>query len=257
MAGFRFIEHGDRHLPVLLLANSLCANDSMWDAQVEAWSKHRRILRFNYAGHGPYGVPVAYTDAAPLAEFLMKALDDAEVHEFDFVGLSLGGMLGLAIAGVAAGRLRGMVVANGRIHQTDQGRALWAERIAKVRAHGVASIVDETIDRWFTAQFLERRPSAIERTRSMMRGVSAAGYCAAAEIVRSFDGRSNLNKLPARTLFLAAAQDTAAPAAHLEEFARFAGSEFVCLADCAHLANVECPAEFNRTVSDFLAQRPV
>ena len=43
--------------PVLMLANSLGTNLTMWEAQVEELSHHFSLLRYDARGHGRSSVP--------------------------------------------------------------------------------------------------------------------------------------------------------------------------------------------------------
>lgn len=255
MANFQFFEDGGADRPVLVLANSLCASQAMWDPQITAWSAHFRVLRFNYAGHGSHGMPVAFTDAPTMADFLLDALRRQGVERFHFAGLSLGGMLGLQLAARAPERLQRLVIANCRAHQPDAAQAMWTERIQTVRREGTQAVIEGTLARWFTQGFHTRDPQAVERTRQMMRGVSANGYQAAAALVRDFDARALLARIAAPALVIAGAQDAAAPADHLQDVARqLGGASYLCLDPCAHLANVERSADFTAEVLGFLCR---
>jgi hypothetical protein len=47
-----YVLEGKLGAPVLLVANSLGANYSMWDPQIAEWKKNFQVLRYNYRGHG-------------------------------------------------------------------------------------------------------------------------------------------------------------------------------------------------------------
>lgn len=42
---------------VLVLSNSIGTDLSMWDPQIEAFTKHFRVLRYDSRGHGASSVP--------------------------------------------------------------------------------------------------------------------------------------------------------------------------------------------------------
>lgn len=257
MTQFQFQQDGDSAQPVLLLANSLGATAAMWDAQVSAWSSHYRVLRFNYAGHAGHGnscVPVAYTDGRALAAFLLAELDRLEVQNFRVVGVSLGGMIGLQLAALAPARVERLVVANSRFFQEPAGKAMWNERIAKVHADGVASIIDVTLERWFTEAFQMSHAPTMQGIDRMLREVSNEGYGAAAAMVRDFDARPDLGAIQCPVLVVSGAQDAAAPAAHLSVLAELLGAPHLKLDPCAHLSNIECETPFTARVSEFLKQ---
>jgi 3-oxoadipate enol-lactonase len=47
---YRFDGPADK--PVLLLSNSIGTDLSMWDPQIDPFSKHFRVLRYDSRGHG-------------------------------------------------------------------------------------------------------------------------------------------------------------------------------------------------------------
>ena len=70
---------------------------------------------------------------------------------FSFVGLSLGGAVGMRLALDAPERLERLVLActSARFGEPAQ----WLERAATVRAYGLGAIVDAVLARWFTPSF--------------------------------------------------------------------------------------------------------
>ena len=50
---------GPEGAPLLVLSNSLGTNFAMWDAQMPALSRIRRVLRYDTRGHGQSSVAVA------------------------------------------------------------------------------------------------------------------------------------------------------------------------------------------------------
>ena len=53
---YRFDGDGDK--PALVLSNSIGTTMRMWDMQIESLSKHFRVLRYDFRGHGGSSVPV-------------------------------------------------------------------------------------------------------------------------------------------------------------------------------------------------------
>ncbi|TIT55134.1 MAG: 3-oxoadipate enol-lactonase, partial [Mesorhizobium sp.] len=49
---------GDAGKPVLVLSNSIATTLHMWDGQVGELSRHFRVLRYDFRGHGGSSAPV-------------------------------------------------------------------------------------------------------------------------------------------------------------------------------------------------------
>src|SRR5450432_2052757 len=88
--------HGEG--PALLLTHGYSATSQMWRGQIEAFSKHYRLIVWDMRGHGQSAYPEdqgAYSEAATVAD--MAALLDAVGAKRAIVGgLSLGGYMSLA-----------------------------------------------------------------------------------------------------------------------------------------------------------------
>lgn len=237
--------------PVVVLANSLAASRDLWASQVAAWGLRQRVVRFDYAGHGGTSDAGAADSVDAIARALLAALDAQGLGTFRFVGLSLGGLVGLQLAATAPGRVERLVVANSRWYQSDETRAVWPGRIATVRAQGVAAVADATLERWFTPAFRAAAPDAVAAVRAMIGETSAEGYAAAGAAVRDFDGRPLVAAVRCPTLVVGGAHDAAAPPEHLQELAQAIGARRLEL-PCAHLSNIECADEFNDQLGAFL-----
>ena len=242
--------------PVLVLANSLAATSSMWNAQCAAWGKRWQIVRFDYAGHG--ASKVAADAALPMtmeaiASDVLAMLDSQGVDGFSLIGLSLGGMLGMQLAAAAPQRLRQLVVANCRFHHTAPLQQQWSDRIDAVRAGGMDAILTPTLERWLTEAWRLQHPQQTAAVAAMIRSTSREGYAAAAAAVRDFDARPWLDRIRCPVLVVSGAQDTAAPSDHLDLLAALLKAQHQVLDPCAHLSSVERADSFNRGVADFLA----
>ena len=85
---------GDPSRPTLLVANSLGTDTTLWDPVLPRLVERFRVLRFDMRGHGASeATPGDYT-IEMLARDALAVVDAAGVRQFDFAGISIGGMLG-------------------------------------------------------------------------------------------------------------------------------------------------------------------
>jgi len=89
---------GPEDAPWLTFSNSLNTNYSMWDGQVERLSGRYRILRYNTRGHDGTGAPPGPWELEDLASDIVGLWDALGIETSHFVGLSIGGMTGQALA---------------------------------------------------------------------------------------------------------------------------------------------------------------
>ena len=81
----------------VLFASSIGSSRVMWSHQVEEVSAQRRMIAFDYRGHGSSPTPDGPYEIADLGGDVLALMDSLGIERADFVGLSLGGTTGYAI----------------------------------------------------------------------------------------------------------------------------------------------------------------
>jgi 3-oxoadipate enol-lactonase len=130
---------------------------------------------------------------------------------------------------------------------------VWDQRIATVRAQGMAAIVPGVIDRWFTKPFQEQSPEAVARIAAMLHATDAEGYVACCAAVRDMDQREAIQAIRVPTLVIAGRHDLATPPDHAELIAARVPRARLVELDAAHLSNVETADAFTEAVLVFLS----
>jgi pimeloyl-ACP methyl ester carboxylesterase len=163
---------GREGAPWLVFSNSLATDLTLWDGQAALLGDRFRILRYDTRGHGrteatapPYSFDLLTADAVAL-------MDAVGIDRAHWVGLSLGGSTGIAMALNHGDRLLSLAVCDSRSRTDPAFVAAWDDRIAVIDAGGMAAIVEPTIQRWFTPPFLEKGKPVCDRVREMIRNTS-------------------------------------------------------------------------------------
>ena len=241
---------GPEDAPVLVLSNSLGTTLRMWDEQAPALSERFRLLRYDHRGHGGSPVPLGPYDIEDLGRDDLVLLDRLEVERFSFCGLSIGGMVGMWLAGEAPERVERLVLCCTSARFAPE---TFDSRARTVRAEGVSAIADAVVERWFTPAFREKRPEIAERARRMLLDTPDEGYASCCEAVRDADLGDRLGAISAPTLVIAGADDPAAPPDQAELIrASIPDASLEVIPDAAHLANVEQPEAITKAILDHL-----
>jgi 3-oxoadipate enol-lactonase len=236
--------------PTLILSNSLSSDLSMWDPQIDAWSRDFRVVRYDSRGHGRSAAPDRPYSIAELGRDALALMDTLKIAKAHWCGLSKGGMVGMWVATHHPARLNRLVLANtsARMGPPD----LWNSRIQTVRKGGMAAVVDATVQRWFTHRFVARDAGTIATVARMVAAVPPHGYAGCCAAIRDMDQRESIRAITAPTLVIVGAHDPATPPAAGELIqSRIAGARLMTL-DAAHVSNLERPAEFGAAVLGFL-----
>lgn len=244
--------HGPDDAPWLTLSHPIGASRRIWDALLPALSRNYRVLAFNTHGQGSEaGTPDTMDDLAAQVQELWQSLGIARSH---FLGLSLGGCIGVALALRAPQSLHSLVVACARLEMDAAATAMWQQRAALVGQQGMTPVVAPTLERWFTPAFLARQPAVVEEVRQQLLACPPRGYAASARALAGLHLQDRLGQLQVPTLYLAGLDDQAVAASQIEGYARLTpGARYAALAG-PHILHLENPDGFSRHLLDFLAQ---
>lgn len=231
-------------MKTVVLCGSLGSSAAMWDAQVPVLERAGfDVVSVEHPGHG--GAPVEQVaDVADLAGGVLARMD---AEPFSFVGLSLGGAVGMRLALDAPERIDRLVLLC--TSASFAPAEMWRERAALVRAEGLEPVVDTILARWFTPAFAD-----VRRFREMFLATDPEGYARCCDVLVAWDARDELERIEAPTLCVAGAEDPSAPPAELESIAsRIPRARLEVVPGARHLANVERPDEVNRLLLEHLS----
>ena len=249
--------NGPHDGPVVCFTHSLSSDGGMWAEQMpELIKAGYRVLRLDMRGHGGSD-PVAgdYTMAA-LADDVAAALDALSISKVQFIGLSIGGMIGQAFAIKYPDRLISSMLCDTLPATPEGADAAWGPRLAAVRkADSVAPLADATMTRWFTDAFKPANADRWRQIRETIAGTTAAGYLGCGAAILNFDFRPDLPAIKTPTLVLCGDDDEGTPPAANKLIADLIpGGRYVEIANARHFPNVEHPDTFNSIMMPWLAQ---
>jgi len=242
---------GEPNLPWLVFSNSLATDMTMWDEQVFHLKTHYQILRYDQRGHGLSDAPQGQYSIDMFAEDLVALLDSLSIRKASFVGISMGGMTVLTLAKNHPDRVDKLVVCDCGPASSPAAAQQWMDRIAKVSAKGMGSIVDETIGRWFTKEILENDRPVVDLVSKMITNTPVSGFIGSAHALATFDLRPGLADLAAPTLFIAGEHDAVVGGTQILS-KTVPHSQFTTIPRAGHLCNLENPTDFLSTLTEFL-----
>jgi len=252
-ARLAWLQDGPADAPALLLGNSLASDAASWDATTALLAQRYRVIRFDARGHGSSALAAASRGVDFSIELLgrdaLAVADAAGAARFHYVGVSIGGMIGMWLGRNAADRLDHLVLSNTAAKLPAQ---IWAERIATVKASGLATQVDSTLQRWFTAPFLAAGHPIIARTRATFLAVDPDGYLGCAAAIRDMDFVAALPAIKVPTLVIAGQFDPSTPPEFGKAIAAaIPGAQYIEL-PLAHMPQLEDPARYVEVLGTFL-----
>lgn len=240
--------------PWIVLGNSLGADHTMWDPQIDMLTRHYRVMRFDTRGHGRSDTPAGDNwTLADLERDTLALMDAHDIEVADYLGLSMGGMVGLGLALETPQRFGRMIMADGRADAPEPFRANWDTRIAKVEAEGLAGIVEPTIQTWFTADWLAANPDQAAAVRDFILANDPVGYCRCCAALKGLDYLRRLGEITLPLLYVVGEGDKGASPEVMQAMADATpGARLAVVADAAHVSNMNNPAGFNQAIMGFL-----
>src|SRR6202790_940755 len=234
--------------PTLLLTHGYSSTSAMWQGQIEALSRHHKLVLWDMRGHGQSDYPedpAAYSEALTVAD--MAALLDKVGADTAIVGgLSLGGYVSAAFYRAHLQRVRALLIIDtGPPFKKDDARETWNKRAR------------ETGDR-FEREGLEVLKSASPE-RSGVSHRDASGLARAARgMLTQRDARviELLPDIKVPSLVVVGAEDAPFLAASDYMAAKIPGAKKAVIPAAGHAVNIDQPQAFIDAVLPCLAGLP-
>jgi 3-oxoadipate enol-lactonase len=245
--GFAEAGKGDA-LPILFL-HGVGSDKSVWRPQLEHFGQTRRAVAFDYPGYGESDPAPRGTTRDDYAAAILAGMDALGIGQAHICGLSLGGVIAIAIHHAATRRCGSLILADTfAVHPDGQG----------IYDRSVAGSADMRAFAEARVDFLLAQPAdAAMRTEVIetMSRIDPAAYRIGAAAVWLADQRDRVGEIEVPTLIICGDEDRPTPPALSEELqATISGSELEIISGAGHLTNLEKPAEFNRVIEQFLAR---
>lgn len=231
------------------------ANDlTMWDGQLPALERDFRVLRYDLRGHG--GTPATPGDYTidSLVQDLRTLLDVLHIEKTSLVGLGLGGAIAQGFAIAYPEKVDRLMPCCCRARMVPDFAKLWHGLRETVQKNGLETIVEPTVQRWFSEEFKAAHPGALEKVRKMIRGTTLEGYMGVTAAFLGLDLEKDLHRIRAQTLYVSGAEDKlGGPPELMKNLSQqVKGARHVSVPKAAHIANIQNPEGFNEILGEFL-----
>lgn len=273
--GTRLCWRAHGHGPPLVLCNGITTSEFFWRRVLPRWSRHRRVITWDYKGHGRSG-PANTAEGATIAglvDDLRRVLDDAGIDRAPVVGFSMGSQVALEACRMHGARITAVVSllgTAGRLFDTALppiGGAMVERLLHGLPGPGVglamrglgsamhlpgAALLVRALG--FTGAVPARDMLAFKRHFASLHAPTVAAIARSAGI---HDARDLLPSLAQPLLVIAGDRDRFAPAATVGVpiAAQARDVELLRLAHLTHSALFEHPMDVALAIEDFLARR--
>ena len=226
-----------------------------WDAQIAALKDSHDVIAFDLPGHGRSPGDVHGWTFEIVNRALLALVDEAGGGPAHLVGISVGGIIAQSFVLEHPSQVASLSLVGTASEFPDQVRAGMRDRARRLRGAGMAAVVAESMERWFTPETRRGRPDLIDRATKTLLGDDPEVHARLWEAVGALDLTDRLAEVRRPTLLLAGEVDPSTPpsAARLIQ-RRIPGARMAILPATSHMAMLESPALVNAHLASFLAQ---
>ena len=234
--------------PIVFL-HGVGSDKSVWHPQLAHFGRSRRAVAFDYPGYGDSDPAPEGTTRDDYASAITSAMHELGINRAHVCGLSLGGVVAIAIHHAAPERCASLVLADTFAVHPD-GRAIYERSLAGSR--DLPAMAEARVD------FLLAQPADPEVRREVvetMSRIDPAAYRIGAEAVWLADQCDRVAEITVPTLVICGDEDQPTPPELSRELHHaIGGSLLAMIPNAGHLTNLEQPDAFNNAVERFLAQ---
>jgi pimeloyl-ACP methyl ester carboxylesterase len=237
----------------VVLVHGLGDDHRLWRHVVPELARGHATIAIDMPGHGRSG-PIP--DGAPIDWFAAEVrglIDGLALDRPVLVGLSMGGGVAQYVAIASPSLLSGLVLVSTSPVFLEPTRQRFLDRAAVAERDGMASVLDMTVDRWFTPAWAAAHPDEVETTRRTVLGTDPIQFARASRANAVRDATAGLSGIDCPVLFVAGSDDPAGPERAAAIYrASIADITVELLPGVSHLIPVEAPDRLAATLGAFL-----
>lgn len=241
----------------LVLVAGLGGVGSYWNAQLEEFSKHYRVIIHDHRGTGRSSRSKITYSIEQMAADTIGLMDALGIEHADFVGHSTGAAIAQVLATTHPERLGRIVMASAWTKADGFFRRCFEVRRELLHNSGPEAYVKATPIFLHPSWWIRDNIASIEKGESEVYGSNPDVEIMDSRIsaLLNFDWTDRLGDIDKEVLVLGVRDDHLTPAYYSDELAaKIPNAKLVIMQEGAHAASQTVPHEFNRIVLDFLLE---
>jgi 2-hydroxy-6-oxonona-2,4-dienedioate hydrolase len=235
----------------LVFVHGFLGGSPQWQAQVDVFSEHYRVITPDLPGFGLNNECQAPETIAGFATYVLDELDRQQVERFHLVGHSMGGMIVQEMVRLAPDRVDKLVLYGtgpigklpGRFESLDESRR-------RIKQEGIEVSGPRIAETWFLeGALMDGFQLCAQLALKATMQAAQAGLTA----MEGWSGESALTTIRSPTLVLWGDGDRAYHWSQPEQLWRqISDAQLAVIPGCAHAVHLEKPHLFNPVLMDFL-----
>jgi 3-oxoadipate enol-lactonase len=231
--------------PILFL-HGVGSDKTVWAPQLDHFGKTRRAVAFDYPGYGESD-PAPDATRDDFAAAILAAMDALGIDKAHICGLSLGGVIAIAMHAAEPDRCASLILADSfAVHP--EGQAIYERSMAA--SNDIRALAEARVGALLVTEDTAIRSEVIDT----MAAIDPEAYRIGARAVWLADQRDRAAAIRVPTLVICGDADAITPTSLSEELIDLIpGSTLQIIPGASHLANLDKPEDFNGAIDSFLA----
>lgn len=239
---------GPPDAPPIVFVHGALMGRSVWGPQIDALADRYRCISVDLPGHGTQrDIGFELDDAA---DGVLRAIDEAAGGRAVLVGLSLGGYVGMTVAGRHPEKVRGLVIAGSTREPAGVSRLFFLAYAAALRA------APESVVRTLAFAYFRRRYGSVLAAAITAGGHFARGGARAVRRIAGSRFRDRLVAYGGPILVINGTLDLVFRIGAGRFLAGVPGVTNKVIPRAGHLSNVDRPEVFTALIEEFIATLP-
>lgn len=232
--------------PIVFL-HGVGSDRSVWRPQMESFSKERRAVAFEYPGYGDSETAPEAMTRDDYATTILAAMTELGIQEAHVCGLSLGGVVAIAMHHAWPRRIKSLILADTFADHPD-GQGIYERGVAA--SADLRAMAENRVD-VLLAQPAD--PAVRAEVIGTMARIDPEAYRIGARAVWLAEQRDRAQAIRVPTLVLCGAEDRITPPALSTALAKLIlGAQCELIEGAGHISNLERPDDFNLLVGAFI-----
>jgi 3-oxoadipate enol-lactonase len=242
-----YVEAGGGNATPIVFLHGVGSDKNAWHPQLEHFGRTRRAIAFDYPGYGDSDPAPQGTTRDDYASAVISAMHELGVDRAHICGLSLGGVVAVAMSHHAPERCASLILAN-TFAAHPNGLAIYERSLEGSR--DLPAMAEARVD-VLLAQPID--PQIRREVAETMSRIDPAAYRIGAKAVWLADVRDHAQEIKVPTLVLVGDHDLVTPVDLSSELVDLIpDARMRVIAGAGHLSNLEKPDAFNAIVDQFI-----
>jgi 3-oxoadipate enol-lactonase len=237
--------HGEGE-PIIFSHGWMC-DCSVWNSQIEFFSKNYKVIAFDQRGHGKSDKPKANYSIETLLNDLHSLIQKLDFEKVILVGHSIGGMVALLFTLNHPDRVSKLTLVGASAKMTFSGYIqLWI----MMHIFSYETFIRGMIDILYYEPSEQVKKEAFDRAMKTPKFVT---YNCVTEFMKNYDIRSQVSKIKVPTLIVVGGKDKATPVEMSQYLNKeIEGSKLQIIPDSKHMVMIDKPKELNGIMEEFI-----